>query len=737
MHFPHSTIFFITALTHIDVSKGTLTVAAADAITGEIGAIGTSCTSDSLYASAYQASPGNGLCLTVGAVVPTLTSPIYGVIDSLLSTNIDPQAIINSITSLSLDVATETVINGLSVTVYNAVDLRQYACVDLQLRAAGYTGVDIQDYYTQLGFGISTGWPYPYTPIDIQGLYGSDIVYSAQGDIVSATTVTTLSDTFSTVAACDLAERLYLSLQAVYEDAGGPIGDVRCFDSNGSSGSTIFLHVDDSSGNTIIHIETATPSTTVDPWPQFKADYLSWRASNSCAPTSSPSVSRLPSTSPTSSIMPTHSDSPSTSSSPTSHAASPAVSPVPSVTPSTSLIPTKSDPPSTSSYPTIYTALPAASSVPSVTPSASLIPTKSDRPSISPGPTSHVASPAASPVPSVTPSTSLIPTKSDKPSRSSSPTSHAASSAASPVPSVSPSTSLTPTKSDRPSTSSNPTSHVAPPAASPVPSVSPSASLIPTKSDSPSKRSSPTSLSVSPTASPTKRPASVPTLYPFTSITTPTKSPVTIYLTAMPTRSPTSHPSTSAPVSSAPTKPLNVYYPDWQGTNTCVNNGKQPSWMYVSDPWNNKYFTTSQQECCDTWYFWDLRCVLSAVNAYADNYTGHPWYPDWQNSNTCQSDGRQPTWMYLSDGIVWEGYYFSQTQEECCNTFFSWDLKCTSAARSAEEGPSLSSNPWYPDYASTQTCVSDGKQPSWMGDGYLKDSKKECCKTFYWWDSTC
>lgn len=137
---------------------------------------------------------------------------------------------------------------------------------------------------------------------------------------------------------------------------------------------------------------------------------------------------------------------------------------------------------------------------------------------------------------------------------------------------------------------------------------------------------------------------------------------------------------------------------------------QRPSWMYVSDPWNNKYFTTSQQEYCDTWYFWDLRCILSAVNAYADNYTGHPWYPDWQNSNTCQSDGRQPTWMYLSDGVVWEGYYFSQTQEECCNPFFSWDLKCMSAARSAEEGPSLSSNPWYPDYASIQTCVSDGKQ---------------------------
>ncbi|KAL3781830.1 hypothetical protein HJC23_011139 [Cyclotella cryptica] len=403
-------------------NAGSLTIAAADSSTGQIGAVGTSCTTDSLYDLAYQASPGNGLCLTVGAVIPSLTSSIYTVIDTLLATSIDPQAIIASITSLSLDVAIETVLQGLSLTVYNAVDLRQYACVDLQLRAAGYTGVDIQDYYTRIGFDLSAGWLYPYTPIDIQGVYGSDIVYSAQGDIVSATTVTTLSDTFSTVAACDLAERLYLSLQAVYEAAGGPIGDVRCFDTNGASGSSIFLHVDDSAGNTIVHIETSSPSTTVDPWPQFKSDYLSWRASNSCSPTSFPSFSLVPTTRPT-----------------------------------LSAIPTTSNPPSASSRPTSPTASPTA------------LPTKQ---------------PTASPLQS--------------------------------------------------------------------PSTSPS---IPTKSP----------ITTKPTAVPTQNPTS----------STPTKSPLSVNPTAMVTLKPTSTPTTTAPISSDPTSPLNVFYPDWQGANTCVNDGKQ------------------------------------------------------------------------------------------------------------------------------------------------------------------
>lgn len=132
--------------------------------------------------------------------------------------------------------------------------------------------------------------------------------------------------------------------------------------------------------------------------------------------------------------------------------------------------------------------------------------------------------------------------------------------------------------------------------------------------------------------------------------------------------------------------------------------------MYTSNPWENKYFTPSQQECCDVWFFWDLRCVISAVNAYVDTSTGNPWYPDWQNTNTCQSNGKQQTWMYLSDGNVWEGHYFFRTQQECCDTFFWWDFKCMNAAQAAVKDPSPSSNPWYPDYASTKTCVSDGKQ---------------------------
>eukprot|EP00804_Cyclotella_cryptica_P009480 CCRYP_020985-RA/>CCRYP_020985-RA protein AED:0.22 eAED:0.22 QI:0/0.5/0.6/1/1/1/5/641/783 len=783
MKFRHIAILFLIAIRSIAISEATLTIAATDSGTGEIGAIGTSCSNDSLYDSAYQGSPGNGLCLTVGAVVPSLTSPVYGVIDSLLATNIDPQSIINSITLLSLDTATETVINGLSVTVYNAVDLRQYACVDLQLRAAGYTGIDIQDYYTQLGFDLSAGWPYPYTQVDTQGLYGSDIVYSAQ-------------------------------------DAGGPIGDVRCFDTNGASGSSIFLHVDDSAGNTIVHIETASPSTTVDPWPQFKADYLSWRAANSCAPTSSPTTP--PTTNNGGALTIAAADSGTgeigaigTSCSNDSlydsaYQASPgnglcltvgAV--VPSLTSPVygvidSLLATNIDPQSIINSITLLSLDTATETVInglSVTvynavdlrqyacvdlqrraagytgidiqdyytqlgfDSSAGWPypyTQVDTQGLY---GSDIVYSAQGDIVSATTVTTLSNTFSSATAcdlaerlylslqaiyedaggpigdvrcfdtngaSGSSIFLHVDDSAGNTIVHIetaSPSTTVDPWpqfKADylswRAANSCAPTSS---PSLSSVPSITPSTSPVPSRSFIPSTQSSPTSPTDSPT-SPTRSPV---TSNPFIAPAQPATSSVSErFFVASPdfflqmnrlilfVILVNPKPPNIASITSSPTNPLDVFYPDWEGSNTCVNDGKQPSWMYVSDPWNNKYFTTSQQECCDTWYFWDSRCVQTAVTAFADNSTGNPWYPDWQSSNTCQSDGKQPTWMYLSDGNVWKGHYFSQTQEECCDNFFWWDLKCMSSARSAQEGPSLSSNPWYPDYASAQTCVSDGKQ---------------------------
>ncbi|KAL7514962.1 hypothetical protein ACHAWX_000801 [Stephanocyclus meneghinianus] len=270
-------ISIITAFRHSHYVRATFTIAAADRATGQIGATGSSCVDMRLYDVAYQSVPGHGLCMTQ-AMPPSnpewdkgasAMSPVYGVIDTLLSNNTDPQMIIDVITDPSLDSETFGVF-------YDAVNLRQYGCVDLERRAAGYTGKDLDRLYYFLTFGAEN------VQEDTQGTHGDSIVYSAQGNVVSKATVSTLSNTFMSAEACDLVERLYLSLAAVYEAEGELIGDIRCFDTNKAAGSSVFIHVDNSEGSEIIHIQNESPSMFVDPWSDFKTAYLHWRSANPC-----------------------------------------------------------------------------------------------------------------------------------------------------------------------------------------------------------------------------------------------------------------------------------------------------------------------------------------------------------------------------------------------------------------------------------------------------------------------
>ena len=46
----------------------------------------------------------------------------------------------------------------------------------------------------------------------------------------------------------------------------------------------------------------------------------------------------------------------------------------------------------------------------------------------------------------------------------------------------------------------------------------------------------------------------------------------------------------------------NPWYPDWSFTNTCQNDGNQPSWMA------EQYFSSTLSECCMKWYWWDPTC---------------------------------------------------------------------------------------------------------------------------------
>eukprot|EP00956_Cyclotella_meneghiniana_P040819 scaffold206223_cov23-Cyclotella_meneghiniana.AAC.1 len=178
MKYSSITLSAIIATLHPRQTSATFTINAADSSTGQIGASGSSCVNFSLYSVAYQSIPGHGVCMTQ-AMPPsnpdwdsdaTEKSPVYDIIDTSLENDIDPTVIIDTITDPELD-------DGRFLFFFKEVNLRQYGCVDLQGRSAGYTGSSLDRLYA-----ITQPFAPDNVQEDVQGTLG-DIAYSAQGNI--------------------------------------------------------------------------------------------------------------------------------------------------------------------------------------------------------------------------------------------------------------------------------------------------------------------------------------------------------------------------------------------------------------------------------------------------------------------------------------------------------------------------------------------------------------------------
>ena len=97
----------------------------------------------------------------------------------------------------------------------------------------------------------------------------------------------------------------------------------------------------------------------------------------------------------------------------------------------------------------------------------------------------------------------------------------------------------------------------------------------------------------------------------------PTDSP-----TEYPTESPTEYP-TESPTNGPP------FYPDWTGSDTCVNDRKTPQYM-LANPAQWLYYTI--EACCDYYQFKKDECINNA-NPSGSNM----WYVDW-DSEMCVKD---------------------------------------------------------------------------------------------------
>ena len=301
----------ISVLLNASPLDATFSIAAVDQTTGAMGAAGCFCVHTkpgqpplpfTVYEALYHPVPGKGVLVAQAQPPQGKKHAVYKAASKMLNQGDDPASILTEITSSKVDPG-EFFTTGLD---NNRV--RQYGIVDLQGRADGYTGDQIDNLHVLDGYNSTTVQTYAqkhYSPGAKVGP-GKNYAYVAQGNIVSLNTVQAMADGFEKDA-CDLAERLFHALTIVDDlntqanatgtnDQDDFVGDVRCEEMNGFPGYQAFVHVDFGGQKPPMHLESNVllnnwnvipgimANSTVNPFDDLRKQYNAWRANNSCPP---------------------------------------------------------------------------------------------------------------------------------------------------------------------------------------------------------------------------------------------------------------------------------------------------------------------------------------------------------------------------------------------------------------------------------------------------------------------
>mmetsp|Transcript_21373 Transcript_21373/g.43482 ORF Transcript_21373/g.43482 Transcript_21373/m.43482 type:complete len:523 (+) Transcript_21373:702-2270(+) len=103
-----------------------------------------------------------------------------------------------------------------------------------------------------------------------------------------------------------------------------------------------------------------------------------------------------------------------------------------------------------------------------------------------------------------------------------------------------------------------------------------------------------------------------------------------------------------------------LYYPDWENTDICLNDGNEPAYM-SSNP--TAWMLETLFACCEKYYSWKQDACMGGDGASA---TGQ-WFVDW-NSFTCIQD--QLGTLANSWDIL------HNSEQECCDTMVPWNDAC-------------------------------------------------------------
>jgi len=306
---PLTSFVFFLIKERTAVVEATYTIATTNSVTRQIGAAGGTCVKgNSLYEINYHGVPNHGVLLTQ-ALPPSPESPVYDLGEALLLNGTDPAVIIEEITDPLLDKDNVLLVKLLNLfnkflgkATYDYYQLRQYGCVDLMGRAAGYEDPTLKEFYYDTGEidEMGGGSLFNYTQNHMTGTVDT-FAYSAQANICTQNTVSTLVDNFvqgnSIGGPCDLADRLYRAISAPTlmlreamrtNDTSLMAGDVRCFGNsfggytgpNPQTALTMYLHVDNPDGSELVHIDIVNPPDDpfADPFIAFEQSYKVWRS---------------------------------------------------------------------------------------------------------------------------------------------------------------------------------------------------------------------------------------------------------------------------------------------------------------------------------------------------------------------------------------------------------------------------------------------------------------------------
>ena len=227
----------------------TYSIAATDQSTRQVGGAGTTCAQ--AYFSVYDifgAAPGHGVVHVQGLIFSRGRMRAA----ELLGMDVAPRDILAEVATQSFD---------------ESWRYKQYGIVDLEGRAAGYSGVDLEDFAA-----------------DRQGQTGA-YTYSVQGNILTGAAVLDQAAAAFTQTGCDLADKLMLALVAGAQNGQG---DSRCTPMGYPSDSA-FLEVDragEPAGSYLqLVVDQNPPADAIGP---LRSMYDAWRRDHPCPPGSIP-----------------------------------------------------------------------------------------------------------------------------------------------------------------------------------------------------------------------------------------------------------------------------------------------------------------------------------------------------------------------------------------------------------------------------------------------------------------